>query len=262
MKRTLIYLTLIVGITAIIGACKKNEDDDSSSTGGCQAVTACSTTASGAITGIDNASLSGTFSMTHKWAASLSGIDNTTGCTTNSTLLSGFSSNLPTGTAAFTIKRVVTSSSTFADLWSTFSDTSCSTEIATLAIGYGDISVNDNVTNLTADTNDDLGTTATKVTFKQNCLKGKGSTSAGTTWLTNFTSGSNITWSAGEELTCSASGDTYYALWHVDNSSKRQNSSGDMENYTKHVWDAENSSSAYPTAWDGDGSNYSAWFEL
>ena len=79
MKRTLIYLTLIVGITAIIGACKKNEDDDSSSTGGCQAVTACSTTASGAITGIDNASLSGTFSMTHKWAASLSGIDNTTG---------------------------------------------------------------------------------------------------------------------------------------------------------------------------------------
>ena len=200
--------------------------------------------------------------MTSKWAASLGGVDNSTGCTTNSTLLSELSSNLPSVTTAFHIKRIVTSSSTFADLWSTCSDTSCSTEIATLAIGYGDISVNDNVTNLTADTNDDLGTTATKVTFKQNCLKGKGSTSAGTTWLTNFTSGSNITWSAGEELTCSASGDTYYALWHVDNSSKRQNSSGGMDNYTKHVWDAENSSSAYPTAWDGDGSNYSAGFEL
>ena len=262
MKRTLIYLTLIVGITAIIGACKKNEDDDSSSTGGCQAVTACSTTASGAITGIDNASLSGTFNMTHKWAASLGGIDNTTGCTTNATLLSGFSSNLPTGTTAFHIKRIVTSSSTFADVWSTYSDTSCSSEIATLAIGYGDVSVGDNVTGLTADSDEDLGTTATKVTFKQNCLKGKGSTSAGTTWLSNFTSGSNITWNAGEELTCSASHDTYYALWHVDNSSKRQNDSNGMDNYTKHVWDAENSSSAYPTDWDGDGSNYSAWFEL
>ena len=35
-----------------------------------------------------------------------------------------------------------------------------------------------------------------------------------------------------------------------------------MDNYSKHVWDAQNSSTAYPTAWDGDGSNYSAWFQL
>ena len=131
-----------------------------------------------------------------------------------------------------------------------------------MAIGYGDVSVGDNVTGLTADTDDDMGTTATKVTFKQNCLKGKGSTSAGTTWLSNFTSGSNITWSAGEELTCSASGDTYYALWHVDNSSKRQNASGGMDNYSKLVWDGQNQKSSYPTAWDGDGSDFSMWFEL
>ena len=63
MKKSLIYFTMIVGITAVIGACKKDEDDSSSSSGGCLAVSACSATASGTITGIDNQSLAGTYDM-------------------------------------------------------------------------------------------------------------------------------------------------------------------------------------------------------
>ena len=110
--------------------------------------------------------------------------------------------------------------------------------------------------------NEYAGTNATKASFKESCLKGKGTTDAGTTWLTSYTTGSSITWTTGEEQICSSSQAVKYALWHVDNSSKIQNSSGGYDNYTKNVWDEMSSSSSYPTDWNADGSGFSSFFEL
>ena len=81
MKKALIYFTLVVGITAIIGACKKSDDDSTAS----NTPTSCSETASGTITGIDNMSLSGSYSMMLQYGER-SGIDNSTGCTSDAGL--------------------------------------------------------------------------------------------------------------------------------------------------------------------------------
>ena len=186
----------------------------------------------------------------------IDGVDNDTGCASSSTILSAFSSNFAEGAASGTIQKVVTSSSTFALVYKSYSDTACSSEIASLVIGRSDVTVGDDVSGLTADTgSNDLGTTATKVTYKDSCMKGKGTTDAGTTWLNSYTSGA--TWTTGEELTCSGSGATRYAIWHVDNSSKILASGGSMDNFTKRVWDEMSSSSAYPSDWCTSGSSCS-----
>ena len=183
-----------------------------------------------------------------KFRAYIGGVDNDTGCTSSSTILSAYSSNFAEGAASGTIQKVVTSSSTFAVVYKSYSDTACSSEISSLVIGYSDVAVGDNVSTLTADTgSDDLGTT-----------------DAGTTWLNSYTSGA--TWTTGEELTCSGSGSTRYAIWHVDNQSKIINSSSQLENYPKHQWDEMSSSSAYPSDWCTSGSgcsdSYMSMFEL
>ena len=84
MKKALIYFTMIVGIIAFIGACKS--DDSSSSATTTSTVTSCSDTASGSITGIDNQSVSGTYSLMSKYTGT-PGVDNSTGCTDNASLL-------------------------------------------------------------------------------------------------------------------------------------------------------------------------------
>ena len=256
MKKICFWIAMIVGIIAVVGACKKSDDSTTAATAACTAVSACSSTASGTITGIDNRSLSGTYDMFLKFRAYIGGVDNDTGCTSSSTILSAYSSNFAEGAASGTIQKVVTSSSTFALVYKSYSDTACSSEISSLVIGYSDVTVGDDVSGLTADTgSDDLGTTATKVTYKDSCMKGKGTTDAGTTWLNSYTSGA--TWTTGEELTCSGSGSTRYAIWHVDNQSKIINSSSQLENYPKHQWDEMSSSSAYPSDWCTSGSSFS-----
>ena len=122
-----------------------------------------------------------------------SGVDNDTGCTTNSGILGGFSSYVANGYASFNYFRVVTSSTTFATVTKSYSDTSCSTEMASLVIGYTDVTIVDNVTGLTTGDASN-GTTGTKATSKQYCMKGKGTTDNGTAWLNSFTSGSGLTY--------------------------------------------------------------------
>ena len=132
MKKALINFTIIVGIIAFIGACKKS--DDSSSTAA-STVTSCSETASGSITGIDNQSVSGTYSLMLKYAGT-PGVDNSTGCADNATLLAVFSSSMPTGAASYNQLRVVTSSTTFADVYKSYSDTACSSAMALIIITF------------------------------------------------------------------------------------------------------------------------------
>jgi len=249
MKKALINFSLIVGIISLIGACKS--DDSSSSTTTASTVTSCSDTASGSITGIDNQSVSGTYSLMLKYAGT-PGVDNSTGCTDNATLLAVFSSSMPTGAASYNQLRVVTSSTSFADVYKSYSDTSCSTEVASLVVGFTEVTIGDNVTGLTTGDASN-GTTGTRATAKQYCQKGKGTTDNGTTWLNTFTSGSGITYVTGEERIDQASGTTYNYLWHSDNSSKSQVAGSGYQDFLGNSWRSRSSSSTLPDDWDESG---------
>ena len=250
MKKLLFWMVLIVGVIAVIGACSKS-DDSKSSDDATASVTSCSDTASGSITGIDNQSISGTYSHVLKYAGT-PGVDNSTGCTDNATLLGVYSSSMPTGAASYNQLRVVTSSTSFADVYKSYSDTACSTEMASLVIGNTEVAIGDNVTGLTTGDASN-GTTGTKATSKQYCMKGKGTTDNGTAWLNTYTSGSGLTYVTGEEKITQASGTTYYYLWHSDNSSKSQVGTSGYQDFLGNSWRSESSTSAYPTDWTNGG---------
>ena len=245
-------MVLIVGVIAVIGACSKSDDSTTAAAtaAATSTPTSCSSTASGSITGIDNQSVSGSYSQMLQYAGT-SGVDNDTGCTTNTDILGGYSSHVANGYGSFNMFRVVTSSTSYATVTKSYSDTSCSTEMASLVIGYTDVTIVDNVTGLTTG-NASNGTTGTKATAKQYCMKGKGTTDNGTAWLNTYTSNSGITWVTGEEQITGASGATYYHLWHSDNSSKSQGDGG-YSDFLGNAWRQRSSSSAYPTDWTDSG---------
>ena len=249
MKKIVFWLALIVGILALIGSCaKKDEESSTAATGGCGSLTtvsACSSTPSGSITGIDNTTLTGVFSTMHVYGilGTPTGIDNSTDCISNASLLSslGASVGMPTGAQGLIMNYAVTSSSSFSQRVIWYSDTSCSTEVARFSGGNNDVTVGDQVTGLTAKVGSKTYlTTASKVTYSNNCFEMKGSTDAGITWLKTFLSGVNPT--VGTTYTCTNSDPARYALMHLDNTT----SSYGMSLF----W--EESSSAQPTAWSSN----------
>ena len=229
MKNIFIWLALIAGIVALIGSCAKKDESSSTTTSttttstattsGCTVVSSCSATAptsSNTITGIDNGTLVGTYDkFIH--AASAYDIDNSTGCVSDSTLLSAYSASQPTGTASFKYHSVITSTTTWASQNIYYSDNACSTEIASVVLGKSDVSVGDNVTGLTAGSSPTKPTSATKVTYKKSCMDLNPSTDAGTTFLNTLITGSGITLVTGKREICQDSGETRYALWQLDN---------------------------------------------
>ena len=248
MKKIVFWLALIVGILALIGSCAKKEEEDSTAAlGGCgrlTTVSACSSTPSGSITGIDNTTLTGVFSTMHYFGIiGTSGVDNTTDCISSTSLLSAMAGEIgqPTGAQGLIINYAVTSSSSFSERSIWYSDTSCSTEVARYSGGYNDVTVGDDVTGLTATVGSKTySTTASKVTYHNNCFEMKGSTDEGVTWLKTFLSGVNPT--VGTAYTCTNSDPARYALMHLDNTTSEYGMSL--------FW--EESSSAYPTAWSSD----------
>ena len=124
MKKIMFWLVLIVGIVVLIGSCKKDDDTTTTTTTSCggksghTTASSCSDTASGSITGIDNASLSGTFSNFHIFGIQGGySVDNSTDCIDNSTFIASWANTVgyPTGAASAIVNNVVTSSSTFAE---------------------------------------------------------------------------------------------------------------------------------------------------
>ena len=221
MKKLLFWMVLIVGIVALIGSCAKKDDSTTSTatTTGCTVVSSCSATAptsSNTITGIDNGTLVGTYDKFIQAASSYT-IDSSTGCVSDSTLLSAYSASLPTGTASFKMHSVITSTTTWASQNIYYSDSACSTEIASVVLGKSDVSVGDNVTGLTAGSSPAKPTSATKVTYKESCMNLNPSTDAGTTFLNTLVTGSGITLVTGTRAICQNSGETRYALWQLDN---------------------------------------------
>ena len=251
MKKLLFWMVLIVGIVALIGSCaKKDESTAATATATASTPTSCSSTASGSITGVDNQSLSGSYSVMSQYVL-YSGVDNDTGCVSSTGIMDGFSSHVASGAGSFNYFRVVTSSTTYAIVLKNYTDTACSSEMSSLVIGYTDVAIGDNVTGLTTGAASN-GTTGTKATSKQYCMKGKGTTDNGTAWLNTYTSDSGITYVTGEEKISGASGATYYYLWHSDNSSKSSGSSG-YSDFLGNAWRQRSSSSAYPTDWTDGG---------
>ena len=152
MSKTYFLLAMIGCIIVTISSCAKKEEksDDAAAASWCTEVSSCSATPSGSITGVDNDTFSGVFSVFHYFGhIGRSGYDNTTDCVSNATMIGNLKSQmgLPTGTNSMIMNRVVTSSSSFAERTYIYSDTSCSTEIATVAFGYN-LTVGDNVSGL------------------------------------------------------------------------------------------------------------------
>ena len=244
MKNIFIWLALIAGIVALIGSCAKKDESSSSSSASatstsssvtCTAVSSCSSTASGSFY-VDNVTLSGVYDFFHIYGIIGGfGVDNSTGCVDNSSLITGRG---PTGTQSLITQEVITSSTSFATKAVYYSDTACSSEIASVVQGYSDVSVGDNVTGLTAGSYS-YPTSASKVTYKESCTELKGTTDVGTAYLNTMLSTSWVT--TGETHTCQGSGETSYALWAGDNSSV--------------LWErlhTETSSTAYPDNWSSD----------
>jgi len=231
MKKIVLWLAFIVGIIAVIGACSKSEDSSTAATtSSCAGVTgwteatSCSGTASGSITGIDNLTFSGSYSKNNLAAYFNWGVDNSTGCVDNTTMVSGFSigsTSAPTGSNSMIWEWVVTSSSSIAQNYKFYSDTSCQTEIATLTLGYTDFTVGDNVTGLstTVGSNSSLPSSATKVSYTQSCTGMKASTDAGATFLTAAFGSAGVSPTVGTTHSCTTGGDTTNAFMKLDNAS-------------------------------------------
>ena len=244
MKKLLFWMVLIIGIVALIGSCAKKDEKTAataaadntttSSSFTCTAVTSCSATASGSFY-VDNNTLSGIYDHYHMFALiGVTGIDNSTGCTSNSSYISGRG---PTGTQSLILQNVITSSTSFATKVVYYSDTACSSEISSFVTGYNELSVGDNVTGLTTSVGSSTyPSSASQVTYKESCSEMKGTTDVGTAYLNTLLSVSWVT--TGQTHTCQGSGATTYALWAGDNSSV--------------LWErlhTEKSSTAYPDNW-------------
>ena len=112
MKKKIFLLTMIVGIIAVIGACKKS--DDSSTTAACSS--SLSTTASGTLTGMT--STMGVDNMTGTYSLAWEGATPTAGCIDNGTqiaLIIGYDA-APSDTLNFKYQIIVTSSTSFTDI--------------------------------------------------------------------------------------------------------------------------------------------------
>ena len=250
MKKALIYFIMIVGITALIGACKKDDDSSSSATCagmGVATVSTCSDTVSGSITGLDNSTMSGVYDPYHALAiAGTAGIDNTTGCISAASLVAGLGG--PTGTAGVKTQYAVTSSSSIAWKQKYYSDSSCSTETASISFSFNDVTVGDNVTGLSTSITGKSSTypsTATKVTWNNSCNIFKASTAAGVTYLDTLFGGA-LDLVVGTEYKCASSSGIRYLLMQAWDTSALDAVGTDG------IWYYEDSETAYPTDWTDD----------
>jgi hypothetical protein len=216
-----------------------------STTTSCTAVSSCSATPSGNFY-INNGTLSGIYDYFLILALTgETGVDNSTGCASNSTYISGRG---PTGTQSVIIQEVITSSTTFATKAVYYSDTVCSSEIASMVIGYDNVSVGDNVTGLTTSIgNKTYPSSASEVTYKESCMEVKGTTDVGRDYLNDLISSSFVT--TGETHTCQGSGESKHALWAADNSSVSWES----------LHKEESSTAEYPGDWSSDTDSSTAF---
>ena len=249
MKKVLINFTLIVGIIAVVGACKKEDDSSTAATCagmGVATVSTCSETVSGSITGLDNSTMSGVYDPYHVFGIQgTAGVDNTTGCISAAALVANLGG--PTGTASVIANRAVTSSSSIAWKQKYYSDSSCSTETASITFSFNDVTLGDNVTGLSTSITGKSSTypsTATKVTWNNSCNIFKASTAAGVTYLDTLFSGT-LSLDLGTEYKCAnQTGNKYLLMKVLDTSALGVGFDSIL------YW--EDSDTAHPTDWSSD----------
>ena len=125
MKKIIFWLTMIVGIIAVIGACKKS-DDSTTTTAACSS--SLSTTASGTLTGLKTTM--GVDNVTGTYSMSWQGATPTAGCIDNGTPVSSMISynSIPSDSLNYKYQIIVTSSTSFTKLLTFYSDNnSCAT---------------------------------------------------------------------------------------------------------------------------------------
>ena len=240
MKKIIFWLTMIVGIIAVIGACKKSDD---STTAAAACSSSLSTTASGALTdmkttmGVDN--MTGTYSIT--WG----GTTPAGGCITHGgvTEMIGYD-GIPSDSLNFKHQVIVTSSTSFTDIYRYYSDNnSCTTESGYHATSYTNFTVGDNITMATAPSG--YPTYGTKVSYKDTCFMAKGVTDTATTFINAMSNVSGAV--TGTELNKVGSGNTYYNIMALN----------DNHSSTTYDWFylGPESTSAYPDTSSSDVSD-------
>ena len=184
MKKALIYLTLIVGITSIIASCAKDDDDEASTTSSCTT----DTTASGSIT-VGSETMSGVYLSTCVDISSNAGQQ-----IFPSDVKSGYTAVVVTGNTAISEEILM------------YTDTACSTPSATWKQVRTDFTVGS------------ASGSNYAVTYKDTTVKVKPSTDVAATHLTTFAANNpNITetFTAGTETSVTSSGNTQYNLFLV-----------------------------------------------
>ena len=227
-------MVLIVGIIAVIGACKKS-DDSTTTASACSS--SLSTTASGTIT--DMTSTLGVDNMTGTYSMSWYGATPTAGCIDNGTPVSSMISynSIPSDSLNYKYQIIVTSSTSFTKLLTFYSDNnSCATADLSGydAKSYTNFTVGDNITMATAPS--PYPTYGTKVSYKTTCFMAKGVTDTATAWINALSHVSGAV--TGTEINKEGSGNTYYNIMALND-----NHSG-----TTYDWFfvGEESTSAYP----------------
>ena len=242
MKKIIFWLTMIVGIIAVIGACKKS-DDSNTTTAACSS--SLSTTASGTLTGMT--STMGVDNMTGTYSLAWEGATPTAGCIDNSTVIAliiGYDA-APSDTLNFKYQVIVTSSTSFTDIKTYYSDNnSCATVSGYHATSNTNFTVGDNITMATAPS--PYPTYGTKVSYKTTCFMGKGVTDTATAWLNALSHVSGAV--TGTEINKEGSGNTYYNIMALnDNHSGttydwffvgEESTSDYPDNYSEHDSDA------------------------
>ena len=230
MKKLLFWMVLIVGIIAVIGACKKS--DDSTTTAACSS--SLSTTASGTLTGMTTTM--GVDNMTGTYSVTWGGTTPAAGCITHGgvTEMIGYG-GIPSDSLNFKHQYIITSSTSFTDIYRYYSDNnSCTTESGYHATSYTNFTVGDNITMASAPGSNPLY--GTKVSYKATCFMAKGVTDTATTFINSM---SNISGAVtGTVLNQDDDGETYYNIMAL------------VDNHTGITYDllfvGEKSTSAYP----------------
>ena len=167
MKKIIFWTALISVLGLLIGACAKRDDDTTATP---FTVSCDDTTASGSIT-IGSDTVSGTY-LVQTWEDSFLSWP-ATGCNATTEYWGA-----PTGTQSVLVKRIVTSSTSFADYEGFYSDTACTSRLGYVEKRYSNVSVGDQVSGL--DNSSGRPTSGYKVTYNGECGKLMGDTDAAT----------------------------------------------------------------------------------
>ena len=164
MKKIIFWTALISILGLLIGACSKRSAEDATTA----FVESCDdTTASGSITiGSDTASGTYLHLTSNQFYNSLPA----TGCDDVSSSYDGTDPTIPTGTQSILKKKIITSSTSFVDHVSYYSDTACTSRLGYLEKRYSNLSVGDTVSGLD-NSSGGRPTSGYRVTYNPECAK-------------------------------------------------------------------------------------------